>query len=58
MYNVIVLVHGNMHPHVGRFHSYDIAMRYAMEEGWVVEADNSTLRGLGLMSSSSRNCSW
>ena len=31
---------------------------YAVEEGWVVEADNSTLRGLGLMSSSSRNCSW
>ena len=31
---------------------------YATEEGWVVESTNSTLRGLGLMSSSSRNCSW
>ena len=31
---------------------------YAIEEGWVVESTNSTLRGLGLMSSSSRNCSW
>jgi len=31
---------------------------YAVDQGWVVEADNSTLRGLGLMSSSSRNCSW
>jgi len=42
MYNVIVLVHGNMHPHVGRFHSYDIAMRYAMEwktKGFMVVID-------------------
>jgi len=42
MYNVIVLVHGNMHPHVGAFHSYDIAMRYALEwktKGFMVVID-------------------
>ena len=42
MYNVIVLMYGNMHPHVGAFYSYDIAMRYALEwktKGFMVVID-------------------